>query len=60
MSNDDRLMTFEEFRTNREDVVQQQNEFFRDHDATEEVLRPGGLGVSDWTPWSVSGTKVTA
>ncbi|HEV7764798.1 MAG TPA: hypothetical protein VGQ76_07355 [Thermoanaerobaculia bacterium] len=57
MSNDDRLMSFEEFRTSHEAVLQQQNEFFRDREAAEEVLH-GPIGVK-WTVWPASAMKVT-
>ena len=63
MSNDQRLMDFEEFRESEPmgEVVRQQREHFRNFGAVEALLQPGALSVRGWIEWpDGSPTKVRA
>ena len=54
MSETTKLMNFEEFRTatgEHLEAVRQQQEFFRDDTAADEIRRPGAIYMSGWTKW---------
>jgi hypothetical protein len=55
MSENTKLMSFEEFRTSAGEqfgeAVRQQREFFREAAAADEVLRPGAISMGGWVQW---------
>lgn len=65
MSNDRRLMSFQEFRASIEEdqplteAIRQQREHFRDRAAAEALLEPGALRLKGWPVWDDQ-AKVTA
>ena len=61
MSNNQRLMSFEEFRVSEStaEVLRQQRERFRDGAAAEALLQPDALPLRGWPEWP-DGVKVTA
>jgi len=61
MSNNQRMMSFEEFRASKStsEVLRQQDEHFRDPAAAEALLQPGALPLKGWPEWPEL-AKVTA
>jgi hypothetical protein len=61
MSNNQRMMSFEEFRVSEPtaEVLRQQEEHFREPAAAEALLQPGALPVQGWPEWPEL-VKVTA
>ena len=54
MSETTRLMSFEEFRAaggEHAEAVRQQQEFFRDDAAADEIRRQGGISMATWPNW---------
>lgn len=63
MSNNQRLMDFEEFRESEPmgEVVRQQRKHFSDIGAVDALFRPGALSVRGWIEWpDGTPTKVRA
>ena len=52
MSENAKLMSFDDFRTSADAEVRQQRETFSDPAAAQAVLQPGKLsGMGGWMPW---------
>lgn len=55
MSETTKLMSFQEFRAatgEHAEAVRQQQEFFRDDAAADEIRRPGAISMSGWVKWA--------